>query len=129
MADMLNSGCTTVNCGIVRSLNIPDPMRPDHNAEVEILRPENHNPHANIVCYYYWDAEATRKVEVTLAVVNKNPYKPVIQSEVYFFYSKTESMHYTSRVYSLDKLPKKYDNILKLLKKAYLLEFGPLKTQ
>jgi hypothetical protein len=124
MADLLNNGCTTVNCGIIKVLNERDPFIPEYPMMVEVLRPENHNPYANIVCYYYWDKENCRKVEVTISVNFKVKSKPRVVSEVYFFHSKTDSQHYTSRVYNLDEVPAKYSKIIALLKIAYNIEFS-----
>jgi len=89
----------TVNCGIVENID---------GMNIEILSHKFHNPYCNIVCYYYVDRKTGRKTEVTY-------YKDIETGreghEVYKFKNADDVCHYRSYNYSIDKLPKKYQEI------------------
>jgi hypothetical protein len=114
-------GLRTVNCGEIVTLNnVEDPLRNGEPLIVEVLRPENHNPTHQIVCYYYINKEIGSKVEVTLA---KNITNNTLSSEVYFF-KGNDIQHYRSKYYAdIKNVPLKYFKILDQLAKAMKILF------
>lgn len=116
-------GLTTVNGGEIFNCNgFPDPFYSNHNLQVEILRPENHNPNTQIICYYYWDTEKAQKVEVTLY---RDIHTGSMGSEVYRFRSMDSLQHYYSRNYkNFIGMPRKYYDIVQYIHPIFIKIFG-----
>ena len=102
-------GVGTVNSGIMKEFDVEDPIYKGRKLVLEVLKPEKHNPYAEIICYYYWDTKLKSKVEVTLY---RNLKTKTMGSEVYYFRDKKDTQHYYSRNYeNFIKMPEKYYRI------------------
>ena len=114
-------GLRTVNCGELYEFNVCDPVNPMRNLILEILKPEKHNPHAQIACYYLWDTDKCNKIELTIYRLDDG----TIGSEIYYFKSRTELQHHRSYNYpNFNKLPKKYSRIISYLRHYFIEFFG-----
>ena len=103
--------CRTVNGGVI--IGVPSKLV----NSVEVLSHHSHNPHCDIVCYYYYDNDLCAKVEVTAC---KDLHSGIFTHEVYFFHGREELKHYTSRIYPHRmKMPKKYLEIAETLIKIH----------
>lgn len=107
----------TVNGGIIKNIE---------GLEVEILSHNFHNPHANVVCYYFIN-ENGGKTEITY---HKNIYSGNDGHEIYLFNKTSDLQHYKSYNYLPNKLPKKYQELAKKLKHIHsLINFDEYKTR
>jgi len=112
------NNCRTVNCGVIVNIGL------DYVKSVEVLSHKFHNPHCDIVCYYFIDEKTGSKVEVTVCKdLEYTGYASngAYSSGVYFFHRKDDLQHYTSRRYELKDVPKKYREIVKDLYRAHLM--------
>lgn len=111
----------TVNGGVIKEYKIPDPLNQSIALKLEILYPKFHNPHYEIICYYYRDKEG-RKIELT---ISRNIKTRAYSSEVYYFKHVNDLHHYRSRQYpNFINMPSKYYDIVKYLHAAFIQEFG-----
>lgn len=115
-------GLRTVNCGEVIEFDTCDPVNPMRNLIVEVLRPEKHNPNAQIMCYYTWDTDKCIKVEIT---IYRDLKTGMLGSEIYYFHGKHDLQHYrSSNHFMFKKLPKKYVMLVKHLQQAFTEIYG-----
>ena len=77
-------GLHTVNCGEIIKLDTCDLVNPMRELILEVLRPEKHNPNAQIICYYLWDVEKMNKIELTVYRLSDG----TMGSEIYHFKNK-----------------------------------------
>lgn len=114
-------GLRTVNCGEICEFDACDPINPMRSLILEVLRPEKHNPHAQIICYYLWDTDKCTKIELTIYRRDDG----TIGSEIYHFKNRNELQHHKSSNYeNFIKLPKKYVKIIEYLKPYFIEVFG-----
>lgn len=114
-------GLRTVNCGELYEFNVCDPINNNRSLILEILKPENYNPHAQIVCYYLWDSEKHTKIELTIYRIDDG----TMGSEIYYFKNKDELQHFRSSNYeNFVNLPKKYTRIISYLRHYFIEVFG-----
>jgi len=123
---MVIHGLTTVNGGDIKQFNKRDIFdynwnltdKSDNHVVLEILYPKKHNPNAQIVCYYFWDKKASRKIEVTIyRVITTGEWG----SEIYYFKNKESLQHYQVRHYrNFANMPEKYYNIVKWIHPCFL---------
>ena len=109
-------GLRTVNCGEIYEFDICDPINPMRNMMLEILRPEKHNPYAQIVCYYLWDTTKCAKIEITVYKLDDG----TVGSEIYYFKNQSATQHYRSSNHpNFVKLPKKYQSLIKYIQQGF----------
>lgn len=115
------NGLNTVNCGEIIWLDAQDPVNKKLRLGVEVLRPEKHNPNAEIMCYYFWDSALNKgvgaKIELSIyRVLDKNKWG----AEVRYFTNAKDLHPYRSVVYSeFIRMPGKYYELVKYLHKYF----------
>jgi len=106
-------GLRTVNCGEIYEFDACDPVNPMRNLIIEVLRPEKHNPKAQIICYYLWDVDKCTKIELT---IYRNLEQGRLGSELYYFKGRNDIQHYRSSNHpDFTKLPNKYKKYVNYL--------------
>lgn len=127
---MVIHNLTTVNGGEIIQFKKKDMFnqnwnktnKSDWHVTLEILRPENHNPHAEIVNYYYWDKQLGAKIEISLYRYKESGK---MGADVYYFKKADSPQHYTSRHYEgFANMPEKYYEIIKWIYPCFIEVFG-----
>ena len=109
-------GLRTVNCGEILEFDDPDLVNPMRNLMIEVLRPERHNPNAQIICYYLWDTHTCTKVEITVYKLSNG----TMGSEIYYFRSKGALQHHKSYNFpNFFNVPKKFQYIVRYLTQIF----------